>query len=60
MMPSKHVEEEHVNPEMPMFVHDPPEGSVAEQSPRVSALGCGSDASQLALRLVREGVKAYR
>jgi hypothetical protein len=37
-----------VKPDTGVFVHDPPEGSAAEQSPAASALGRSSDASQFA------------
>jgi hypothetical protein len=39
-----------IKPETAVFVHDDPDGSAAEQSPIVSALGSSSDASQLAKR----------
>ena len=54
--PSKHELKRQVNPDKPVFVQDPPEGSAAEQSPTVSALGRSSDASQFAKTgEVREG-----
>ena len=47
-IPSKHELGRQVNPGKAVFVHDSPEGSTAEQSPTVSALGSSSDASQFA------------
>ena len=48
-VPSKHdVLLTQVKPDTGVFVQDPPEGSAAEQSPTVSALGRSSDASQFA------------
>jgi hypothetical protein len=48
-VPSKHGElATQVKPEATVFVQDAPEGSAAEQSPTVSALGRISDASQFA------------
>ena len=44
--PSKHNVGEQVNPEMPVFVHDDPEGSITVQSPGPSAFGSSSEASQ--------------
>ena len=47
--PSKHeLGKEQVKPDTGVFVQDVPEGSAAEQSPTVSALGRIPDASQLA------------
>jgi hypothetical protein len=48
--PSKHVVGVQSVTLETTFVHDPPEGSEAEQSPTVSALGSNSDASQFAKR----------
>ena len=48
-VPSKHDElVTQVKPETAVFVQDVPDGSAAEQSPTVSALGRSSDASQFA------------
>jgi hypothetical protein len=46
--PSKHVVRVQSKLALPAFIQDPPEGSVAEQFPIVSALRSNSDASQLA------------
>jgi hypothetical protein len=48
--PSKHVVGVQSVTLEKTFVQDPPEGSEAEQSPTVSALGSNSDASQFAKR----------
>ena len=50
-VPSKHDElDTQVKPDTGVFVQDVPDGSAAEQSPIVSALGTSSDASQFATR----------
>jgi hypothetical protein len=54
--PSKHNVGVQVNPEMPVFVHDPPDGSASVQSPGPSAFGSSSEASQFAARLIMRGV----
>ena len=54
--PSAHDVGKQVNPGTPVFVHDPPDGRAAEQSPTVSALIIMSDASQFAARGMRVSV----
>jgi hypothetical protein len=55
--PSKHNVGVQVNPEMPVFVHDPPDASASVQSPGPSAFGSSSEASQFAAILTMRGIQ---